>query len=501
MTKRLLLLLTTIATSAATLQGQGQSQPPQQPPMTFRAEVNYVEVDTRVLDQQGKFVGDLKPEDFQVFEDGKPQKVTAFSLVNIPVERVERPLFASKPIEPDVRNNLQAADGRIYVIMLDDYHTAALRSQRVKLAARQFIERYVGANDLAAVVHTSGRGDAGQEFTTSQTRLLRAVDKFMGRKLNSSTMNMVDDVQRRAGTPAAGDPAADIDDKERGFNARNALDSIRNVATYLGSIHGRRKAIVFFSEGIDYDINNMFSDQVTEAQTVMDATRDMIAAATRANVVVYAVDPRGLGAEFQDLASIQSFPDDTSLGLGMSSIFNEVRLSQDSLRVMGEETGGFAVVNQNNFRDAFQRIVDDNSSYYVMGYYSTNDRRDGRFRKIEVKLSNKPGLTVRARKGYVAPRGKAPEAPKTTANGPSLELKDAMESPLPLTGLPLALTAAVFKGPAPKGSVVISTFIVGSGLPFADNGGMMKNDLEVLSVATDDKARRSRRVARPSTST
>ena len=195
----------------------------------------------------------------------------------------------------------------------------------------------------------------------------------------------------------------------------------------------------------------MFSNQITEAQTVMDATRDMIAAATRANVAVYAVDPRGLGAEFQDMASIQSFPDDTTLGLGMSSIFNEVRLSQDSLRVMGEETGGFAVVNQNDFRDAFQRIVDDNSSYYVMGYYSTNDRRDGRFRKIEVKLPNKPGLTVRARKGYVAPRGKAPEAPKTTANGPSPELRDAMESPLPLTGLPLALTAAVFKGPGAEG--------------------------------------------------
>ena len=489
MTTRLLLLLTTLATSVVALHGQGQSQPPQQPPITFRAEVNYVEVDTRVLDQQGKFVGDLKPEDFQVFEDGKPQKVTAFSLVNIPVERVERPLFASKPIEPDVRNNMQAADGRIYVIMLDDLHTAALRSQRVKLAARQFIERYVGANDLAAVVHTSGRGDAGQEFTTSQTRLLRAVDRFMGRKLNSSTLNMIDDVQSRAGTAAAGDPARDIDDKERGFNARNALDSIRNVATYLGNVRGRRKAIVYFSEGIDYDINNMFSDQVTEAQTVIDATRDMIAAATRANVAVYAVDPRGLGAEFQDSASIQSFPDDTTLGLGMSAIFNEVRLSQDSLRVMGDETGGFAVVNQNNFRDAFQRIVDDNSSYYVMGYYSTNDRRDGRFRKIEVKLPNRPGLTVRARKGYVAPRGKAPEAPKTTANGPSPELRDAMESPLPLTGLPLALTAAVFKGPAAKGSVVISTFVAGNGLPFAESAGMMKNDLEVLGVATDDKGK------------
>ena len=480
-----------LAFQVDTLRGQGQPQPqqPQQPPITFRAEVNYVEVDARVFDQQGKFITGLKPEDFQVLEDGKPQKVTAFSLVNIPVERVERPLFASKPIDPDVRNNMQAADGRIYVIMLDDYHTAPLRSQRVKLAARQFIERFVGANDLAAVVHTSGRSDASQEFTTSQSRLLRAVDAFMGRKLNSSTMNMIEDVQRRAGTPFAADPAADIDDKERGFYARNALDAIRNVAQYLGNIRGRRKAIVYFSEGIDYDINNMFSDQITEAQSVIDATREMIATATRANVAVYAVDPRGLGAEFQDNAAIQSFPDDTTLGLGMGSIFNEVRLSQDSLRVMGEETGGFAVVNKNSFQDAFQRIVDDNSSYYVMGYYSSNDRRDGRFRKIEVKLVNRPGLSVRARKGYVAPRGRAPETKPTTSNGTSPELKDAIESPLPLTGLPIGMTAAVFKGPAPKGSVVISTFIAGSMLPFVESGGMMKNSLEVLAIATDMKGK------------
>ncbi|HUQ88192.1 MAG TPA: VWA domain-containing protein [Vicinamibacterales bacterium] len=488
MTRRFAYLLTTLTVLFVTLHAQ-QPAPPQQPPITFRAEVNYVEVDARVLDRQGKFIPGLKPEDFQIFEDGKPQKVTAFSMVNIPLERAERPLFASKPIEPDVRNNMQAADGRIYVIMLDDLHTAPLRSQRVKLAAKQFIEKYIGANDLAAVVHTSGRSDAAQEFTSSQARLLRAVDMFMGRKLASSTRNMMDDVQRRAGTPSAGDPAADIDDKERGYNARNTLVSIKNVAQYLGNIRGRRKAVVMFGEGIDYNINELFSDQITEAQTVIDATRDMIAAATRANVAIYAVDPRGLGAEFEDMSSIQSFPDDTSLGLGMSSIFNEVRLSQDSLRVMGDETGGFAIVNKNDFRDAFQRIVDDNSSYYVMGYYSTNDKRDGRFRKIEVRLADKPGLTVRARKGYVAPRGKAPEPVKTTANGPSTELKDAMDSPLPLTGLPLALTVAVFKGPAPKGSVVISTFIAGNMLPFVGNAGMMKNDLEVVGVATDDKGK------------
>src|SRR5687767_4240976 len=198
----------------------GSSAPAaQQPPITFRAEVNYVEVDARVLDQNGNFVADLTPADFQVFEDGRPQKVTAFSLVNIPVERAARPLFASQPIEPDVRTNLESADGRIYLIVLDDLHTSALRSPRTKTAARLFIEKYIGANDTAAVVYTSGRVDASQEFTNSQRRLVQAVDKFMGRKLRSSTANKIDDAARRM-DPS--DPIRDIDDAERGYHARNA---------------------------------------------------------------------------------------------------------------------------------------------------------------------------------------------------------------------------------------------------------------------------------------
>ena len=484
-----------LAAMASTAAGQGsppvpqQPPAPQQPPLTFRAEVNYVEVDARVLDQQGKFIAGLKPEEFEVFEDGKPQKVTAFSLVNIPLERVERPLFASKPVEPDVRNNLQGADGRIYLIVLDDLHTQALRSQRTKQAARMFIERYVGANDLAAVIHTGGRTDANQDFTNSQRLLLQAVDKFMGRKLRSSTMNKIDDYSRRAGTSLASDPAVDFEDKERGFQARAALDTVRNLANYLGNIRGRRKAIVMFSEGIDYDIYDMMSINntgATESSVVIDATRDMIAAATRANVAIYGVDPRGLGATFDNLAEIQSFPDDTSLGLTQSALFNEVRLAQDSLRTMSDETGGFAVVNRNDFSTAFQRIVDDNSSYYMLGYYSSNERRDGRFRKIEVRLKDRPGLVVRARKGYVAPRGRAPETKAAAKEGASPELKEALESPLPLPALPLAVTASVFKGPAAKGSVVISTLIHGASLPMAEEKGVFKNDLEIVGIATDD---------------
>ena len=481
-----------LAAIASTAAGQGQPPAPQQPPITFRAEINYVEVDARVLDQQGKFITGLKPEDFEVFEDGKPQKVTAFSPVNIPLERVERPLFASRPVEPDVRNNLQGADGRIYLIVLDDLHTNALRSNLTKAAAKLFIERYVGANDLAAVVHTGGRSEGNQDFTNSQRLLLQAVDRFQGRRLRSSTLNKIDDYQRRAGTGLEKDPARDLEDKERGFQARATLDTVRNLANYLGNIRGRRKAIVMFSEGIDYNIYDVMSidnSGATEASTVIDATKDMLAAATRANVAIYGVDPRGLGASFENFADVQSFPDDTSLGLNQSALFNEVRLAQDSLRSMSDETGGFAVVNRNDFVNAFQRIVDDNSSYYMLGYYSSNDRRDGRFRKIEVRLKNRPGLVVRARKGYAAPRGRAPETKAAVKDGPSPELKEVLESPLPLPGLPLAVTATVFKGPAQKGSVVISTFVHGGSLPFTEEKGMFKNDLEIVGIATDDKGK------------
>ena len=207
-------------------------------------------------------------------------------------------------------------------------------------------------------------------------------------------------------------------------------------------------------------------------------------------MAIYGVDPRGLTLMGDDSIEIQSFPDDTSLGINQGSLFNEVRLSQDSLRVLSDETGGFAVVNRNDFATAFRRIVDDNSSYYVLGYYASNDKRDGRYRKIEVRLNNHPELTVRARKGYVAARGKAPETKAAAGpNSISPELRDAMESPLPLAGLPMISTAAIFKGPSPKGTVVLSTMINGASLPFVEKEGTFRNDLEVLVMATDDKGK------------
>jgi VWFA-related protein len=458
-----------------------------QPPVTFRAEVNYVEVDARVLDANGKFIEGLTPKDFEVFEDGKPQTVSVFSMVNLPVERLQRPLFASKPIEPDVTTNLTGMNGRIYLIVLDDLHTNALRTPLVKAAAKQFIERYVGANDLVAVIHTSGRADAGQEFTTNSRLMLAAVDRFMGRKLRSSTLNRIDEEYRTRQSRQQGDRIDDPELMERGYQARVALDSMRQVAQFLGGVSGRRKALVLFSEGIDYDINDVIANR--DATTIMDATRDLLAAATRANVAIYGVDPRGLGGLGLEGIEVQSFPQDTTLGIGQTSFQQELRLSQDSLRVMSNESGGFATVNTNDFANAFQRIVDDNSSYYVLGYYPTNDRRDGRFRKIEVRVPGHPQARIRARKGYFAARGRAPETKPAGPNDPSPELRNAMGSPLPLSELPMAATAAVFKGPQPNGSVVVSALIGGGTLPLVEKDGTFHNHLELAVVAVNQSGK------------
>ncbi|MBZ5560241.1 MAG: VWA domain-containing protein [Acidobacteriia bacterium] len=465
----------------------GQTAAPTSPQPTFKLRVDYVEVDVVVTDRNGNLVRDLKKEDFQVLEDGKGQTITNFTHVDIPVERGDRPLFASEPIEPDVKTNEKPFDGRVYVMVVDDYHTRFGRTQRVKAAAKQFIERRLGANDVMAVVHTAGASDANQEFTSNKRLLLAAVDKTMGRKLDSATANKTNEYYRTRDMRAAGDPLNDPDDAERAFNARNTLDTLRNIAEWFGSVHGRRKAILFVSEGIDYDIYDMIQanngSNHMGASMVMDASRDAITAATRSNVAIYGIDPRGLTDLGDESIEIGAFPDDTSLGIGTGSLWNEVRLSQDSLRMLSEETGGFAVVNKNDFSTAFTRIVEDNSSYYVLAYYPP-DARPGRVHKIDVRVT-RPGVTVRARKGYMTPK----EVKVTAASAKDTrtpEVRDALDSPLPVSGLTLHAFTAPFKGAAPNASVLLGVELRGRDLQLSAND---KIQLSYMAIDANGKVK------------
>ncbi|MGH9410179.1 MAG: VWA domain-containing protein [Vicinamibacterales bacterium] len=464
---------------------QAPTPPPQaaQPPLTFKVEVNYVEIDATVTDAQGRFVRTLTKDDFQIFEDDRPQHVSAFSMVDIPIERADPPLFAAAPVPPDVVSNRRPFDGRVFMLVLDDLHTKFSDTLRTRTAATQFVERYVGANDMVAIVNTSGSTKAMQEFTGDHRLLVQAIDRAMGVKADSATAAALQDYAMNSNSRLSSTTInADSNQVERYMNARNALRTLTNVSDYLAGIRGRRKALVYFSEGINYNTTSISDSRAAEIQR---ETQDLIAAATRANVSIYGVDPRGLVTGMEDTLEMGSFPSDNSIK--PTDLVDEMRTEQDSLRVVSNETGGFAVLNQNDFRNGFSRILDDNSSYYVLGYYASNDKPDGRFRKVQVRVV-KPGLIVHARTGYVAPSSKS-KASAQKRGGPADEspaLRDALDSPLAVSGLTLSLFAAPFKGSGSNDAISMSIEVDGADLQFTPDQGLYDDDLEVSLFAVDD---------------
>jgi VWFA-related protein len=467
------------ASQASAAQAPAPQTAVDQPPVTFRVEVNYVEVDAFVTDAQGNVVTDLTEGDFEVLEDGKPQKVSSFSLVNIPIERAERPLFAGKPIEPDVQTN-EHLEGRIYLIVLDDIHTDFTRTPRVKAAARRFIEQNFGTNDLAAVVYT-GRADASQDFTNNPRLLIQAIEKFNGRKLRSSTIQRIESarVNPATGQLEAGD---DIDQMDRAFRARQVMNNIRKLAEFMAGVRGRRKALLLVGEGIDYNIYEATGVLGSTASTVLLDTQDAIASATRGNVSIYAIDPRGLATGDEDLITQSGTVGDANL----QSLQSEMRLAQDSLRVLAASTGGFAAVNRNDLNGAFDRIVAENSSYYVFGYYSANERRDGRFRKIEVRVK-RPGLRVRSRNGYFEARGRRPNTTPSSKLSPALA--EAIGSPLPVSGVPIKVFAAPYRGAAPNAAIAYVAEIDVNNFEFVEKDGTFTETLEMINTITDSKGK------------
>jgi VWFA-related protein len=459
-----------------------QQQPAAPPGVTFKVEVNFVEIDAVVTDAQGNFVRGLTAADFELTEEGATQAISAFTAVDLPVRKPDPPLFRASPIEPDIQTNLEEFNGRVILIVLDDLQTDFRRSPRARAAAKQFVQRFVGANDLVAVLHTGSGAKAGQEFTTSRARLLAAIDKFSGQKIPSATLAKLDDyyLQRGAGTSR---PARDALDAERAHKARSSLDTLQAAAQFLGNVRGRRKAVIWFGEGIDYDIENVFD--AASATLIREEMQDAIAAATRAGVSFYGIDARGVGAGLDEAIDIPALPDDPSVDFGPGALFTEVRRAQDTLRTMSSETGGFAIVNQNDLNGAFARIIQENSSYYLLGYYPSNDRRDGKFRKVEVRVK-RPGLQVRARSGYTAPRGKPASVTSAAAKtGATPELRSALDSPVPVSGLGMRVFAAPFAGPDRKASVAIVVEFDPARFGFVEKDGVRSEDLELVVLPVD----------------
>jgi VWFA-related protein len=343
--------------AAVSLGGQQQdAELPQQP--VFRGGVNLVRVDVIVTGRNGEPVTDLTQDDFEVFEDGRPQTIEQFRLVDATgAGREDLP-----PVELRTRDDelfdAEREDVRVFAILLDDYHVARTRSNTVRDTLVRFIREHVRPNDLLTLVYPLTPVTT-LTFTRDHESISRAIRTFEGRKGDYTPRNAAEE-QHWRNLPAIERIRTDV-----------VIDALSALSVRLGSLREGRKSIILVSDG--FGANQL---------RLRDVQRD----ANRNNVSIYPFDPCGLTMTQGFTASGQ--PDCSSS-----------RVRRDTLRVLAEETDGRAIVNRNSLTEGLAQIARDASYYYLLGYTSTQPANDGQFHELRVQVKRR-GVDVRARKGF-----------------------------------------------------------------------------------------------------
>ena len=479
----------------------------------FRTGVDVVEVAVLARDRDGRPVTDLTAADLQVLDDGVPQKIVAFERVSLPVRRVETVAGAGDAAPRDVASNEAMAESRVFMLVLDALHVAPNRISAVRRYAREFVERHVGPGDLAAVFTPGGLAAATEDFTTDKARLVAAIEQFTSTKLKSATVERYEEQQAAGDLGVPLHNGKDPSDWERADRVRSLANVLQALGRHAERIERRRKALLLFSEGIDYDVGDVMGTAQRDASAVMHAMHGAVAALMRTNVALYAIDPRALSTAAGDLLEhpVHATPDASLSPLGVET---EHAASVRSLHYLAESTGGFSAVT-NDMSRAFDRIVLESSEYYVLGYVPGRPPKAGEFRPISVR-SSRPGVSIVARKGYALPRavstvraettpepampmGQArtrasvlaapPPAAAVSTGRLDTELADLLASPLPKSGLPIRVQAVAFRGNGRKSEVQLVVEVLGSGLRFADRGGRSVERIDVALLTVDARGR------------
>jgi VWFA-related protein len=507
-----------LALVALTVAGAAITSARQQQPV-FRGGTELVEVDAVVTDKKGQAVRGLTAEDFVVTENGVPQPIASFGFVDVPIPAASAAPDPT-PASSAVVTNGKRADGRMYVIVLDSFHVDAARSTTVRDLAQKFIAESIGPDDVAAVV-VLGHGAVNQQFTSNKMLLSAAVAPFIGQKSKSATVGRNRDDLTRSGAnggKSAEQAAEDAEMGARAIEARIAYEGLKQICETLGPIQGHRRSLVLFSEGSDFDTSDLIGEDKRPtaggqglkhesskyASDVMLAQQDLMIAARRANVAIYAIDPRGttigdedlMNKEIQrDISGRPVVPHQTQL--------QEANRSSGTLRTFASDTGGLAIVGTNNIAKGFASIVQANSAYYVLAYSPSNTAADGSYRKISVSVKQKDTNVV-ARQGYfaaapskpaaakppmaptaTAPTANAPTANAPTANAPTATMRELLASPLPVAGLGLRVAGGPARTVGGKSLIAIVAEIDTRDLTFTESNGQLANDIELAFVALD----------------
>jgi hypothetical protein len=237
------------------------------------------------------------------------------------------------------------------------------------------------------------------------------------------------------------------------------MTTLADVSTLLAATQGRRKSLLYFSEGIDYNVVDVMGSVQRYASEVTHAIEHALSTAIRTNVAVYAIDPRGLTTTESDAVEMPVYAERTVVDLSEPGRGGELGQSIRSLRDLAEPTGGFAAADTNDLNAAFARIVRENSTYYVLGFQPSKRASAGAFSKIDVRVT-RPGVTLATRRGYLVPRRAAPAPEAATAaakSGLSPELAPLLASALPASGLPIRVQAIPFKGATPNAASTTTT--------------------------------------------
>jgi VWFA-related protein len=373
---------------------------PQAPQPTFRVAVDLVTTDVIVRDSDtDAFVSDLATGEFEIYEDGVKQEIVSLVLTHggrvFNVQAPPPAPIAEGIILPAARPTNDAA-GRVFLIFIDDLHLAFNLTPRTRDLLRRVLRNLVHDGDLFGIVST-GTSSISEQLTYDRQVLEAAIDRVTGSGLAPN--DIVKMQQGRNGNP------------ELRYRAHVAFKTAYDLVNNLQSLRNRRKAVIYISTGYDFnpyaqsrlnyeadlfggggDVDPFLQGgnglQFAESDLIREIS-ELTKAANRANATFYTIDPRGLVGG----------PDLGDNLINTADWQRHISKTQDSLRVLADETGGIAIVNRNNFDDALKRIDAETSDYYVLGYYSSNPDPTKRTRQLEVKTL-RDGVEVWSRTSY-----------------------------------------------------------------------------------------------------
>jgi VWFA-related protein len=464
-----------------------------------RITSNLVQFDAVVTDKQGHPVTDLRPEDFEVYANGRKQQIANFSFVNaeaggpvtvaapapkLAVDRTAPPLPPARIKPGQVR--------RTVALVVDDLGTSFESIAYVRRALKKFVDEQMQPGDLVAIMRTSAGMGALQQFTSDKNILYRAIERvrwYPGRSGVSAFAPMEGQMDTStAGGSGAGmgsaagssaDASADLEDFRDQIFSVGTLGALNFIVRGMEELPGR-KSVIMFSDGFSiYD-----QQDPTKRQRVLDNLRRLVDLANRASVVVYTVDARGLTTLELTAA------DDTS-GRSPQQVQQEIAQrsinyhnSQDGPRFLADQTGGFFIHDNNDLGGAIRRVMDDQKGYYLIGFRpdeSVFEKVRGRvhFNSLRVKLK-RPGLKVRARSGFI---GLTDAEAKPQRRTRVEQMVGALASPFASGDVPLHLTS-LFGGSTTQGSYVTSLMHIDLGnVTFTDEpDGWHKAVLDLVAI-------------------